>query len=245
VLALSDGPALATQEQVTSALPIDGRQATTGGRHGGAELKFERIPGFALADQRTRFNEGKVGPEGWFVAGTMDWHERDSIGTLYQWGPGNTVTELLQGVGISNGLDVSDDRKTLFYIDSLLGGVDAFDRDPDSGRIANRRRVVDVPRVDGSPDGMTLDVEGCFWVAIWGGSQVRRFDPSGRLIGAIDVPARNVSSVAFGGAGLDELFITTARIGHDQASLAGQPRAGDIFWCSPGVSGRPWPRFVG
>ncbi|HXW82755.1 MAG TPA: SMP-30/gluconolactonase/LRE family protein, partial [Acidimicrobiales bacterium] len=195
--------------------------------------------------RRVRFNEGKVGPEGRFVAGTMDWHEQEALGKLYQLGPDGAVTTLLDGVAISNGLDATDDGKALFYIDTPLGGVDVFERDPATGALSGRRRFVDVPAADGAPDGMTLDAEGCIWVALWGGGQVRRFDPSGRLIAAVEVPARQVSSVAFGGDHLDELFITTARVGQPQAALSGQPRAGDLFWCSPGVTGRPWPRFAG
>jgi sugar lactone lactonase YvrE len=245
VLALADGLGLATAEQVSQALPEDARQVAPGPRHGGISLGYQRVPGFALSDERTRFNEGKVDPEGRFVAGTMDWYGREPVGRLYQLGPDGAVTTLLEGVVVSNGLDVSDDRLTLYYVDSATGGVDAFDRDPATGRISGRRRVVDVPAAEGMADGMTLDVEGCLWVAVWGGGQVRRFDAQGRLIAVLEVPARQVSSVAFGGADLDELFITTARIGQDDVTLAKQPRAGDLFWCRPGVSGRPWPRFGG
>jgi sugar lactone lactonase YvrE len=241
VLALADGLGLASAEQVSQALPDDARQVAPGRRHGGAQLGYERVPGFVI-DERARFNDGTVDPEGRFVAGTTHWQEREALGTLYQMGPDQAVTTLLEGVVISNGLDVSDDRRTLYYIDSPQGGVDAFDREPESGRLSRRRRVADVPSADGVADGMTLDAEGCLWVAVWGAGQVRRFDPDGRLIAVVDVPARQVTSVAFGGAHLDELFITTARMGQGVA-LASQPRAGDLFWCRPGVSGRPWPRF--
>jgi len=244
VLALAEGLGLASAEQVRLALPEDARQEAPGRRHGGARLGYQRVPGFAI-DGRARFNEGKVDPEGRFVAGTMDWNEHEALGALYQLGPDNSVTTLLGGVAVSNGLDVSDDRRTLYYIDSPVGGVDAFDRVPETGQLSRRRRVADVPPTEGAPDGMTLDAEGCIWVAVWGAGQVRRFDMNGRLIAVVEVPARRVSSVAFGGAQLDELFITTARIGQDQATLARQPRAGDLFWCRPGVSGRPWPRFAG
>jgi sugar lactone lactonase YvrE len=244
VLALADGLGLASAEQVRRALPEDGRRAFPAGRHGGVTLDYERVPGFSV-DPRVRFNEGKVDPEGRFVAGTMDRHERDTLGSLYQLKPDGTVTTLLTGIGVSNGMDVSDDLRTLFFIDTADGGVDAFDRDPETGALSGRRRVVDVPSESGGPDGMTLDAEGCLWVAVWGAGQVRRFDPSGRLIATLEVPARNVSSVGFGGPALDELFITTARVGQAQAALGRQPRAGDLFWCRPGVSGRPWPRFQG
>ncbi|HTW07446.1 MAG TPA: SMP-30/gluconolactonase/LRE family protein [Acidimicrobiales bacterium] len=244
VLALADGLALATAGEVNRALPEDARAVNPPGRHRGATLESRRVPGSAPPGH-ARFNEGKADPEGRFVAGTMDWHERPELGALYQLAPDGGITTLLEGVGISNGFDVSDDGLTMYYIDTHIAGVDAFDRDPATGALSGRRRFAEVPRDDCGPDGMTLDAEGCLWVAVWGAGQVRRFDRAGRLIGVIDVPARQVTSVAFGGPRLDELFITTARVGQSQHVLAAQPRAGDIFWCSPGVEGRPWPRFAG
>jgi sugar lactone lactonase YvrE len=244
VLALTGGLALASADQVRAALPGDARHPLPGGRHAGVVLEYQRVPGFA-ADDAVRFNDGKVDPEGRFLAGTMHWDEREPLGALYQLEPGGQVSLLLEGVTVSNGLDVSDDRRILYYVDSQGGGVDAFDRDPETGRLGNRRQVAGIPRSDGVPDGLTLDGEGCLWVAVWGAGQVRRFSPDGRLIGVVEVPATQVTSVAFGGAHLDELFITTARIGQPSTALAAQPRAGDLFWLQPGVSGRPWPRFAG
>lgn len=245
VLALADGLGLASADQVRAALPEDAGRPPPGGRHAGVALDYERVPGFVVAGDAVRFNDGKVDPEGRFLAGTMHWHERDPLGALYQLEPGGQVSRLLKDVTVSNGLDVSDDCRTLYYVDSQGGGIDAFDRDPETGSLANRRQVAEVPRSGGVPDGLTLDHEGCLWVAVWGAGQVRRFSPDGRLVGVVEVPAKQVTSVAFGGARLDELFITTARIGQAPTALAAQPRAGDLFWCRPGVSGRPWPRFAG
>ncbi|HEU5417982.1 MAG TPA: SMP-30/gluconolactonase/LRE family protein [Streptosporangiaceae bacterium] len=245
VLALTDGLGLASASQVRAALPEDARRLAPGGRHAGVTLGYQRVPGFAVAGDEVRFNEGKADPEGRFLAGTMDWHEREALGSLYQLEPGGRVSRLLGDVTISNGLDVSDDRRILYYVDSAAGGIDAFDRDPGTGRLSSRRRVAEVPRSDGILDGLTLDSDGCLWVAVFGGGQVRRYAPDGRLIGMLEIPARQVTSVGFGGARLDELFITTARIGQPPEALARQPRAGDLFWCQPGVSGRPWPRFAG
>lgn len=245
VLALADGLALASADQVRVALPEGARQPMPGGRHAGTALEYERVPGLKIDGEKVRFNEGKADPEGRFLAGTMHWEEREPLGSLYQLGPDGRAAVLLEGVTVANGLDFTDDHRTMYYIDSKTGGADAFDRDPETGRLSGRRRVADVPASDGIPDGMTLDAEGCLWVAVWGGGEVRRFAPDGRLIGVAEIPARQVTSAAFGGEHLDELFITTARIGQSQRELSAQPRAGDLFWLRPGVPGRPWPRFHG
>lgn len=245
ILSLADGLGLASADQVRDALPEDARPPVPGGRHAGTAIACERVPGLAVEGGKVRFNEGKADPEGRFLAGTMHWEEREPLGSLYQLSPDGRADTLLDGITVANGLDFTDDRRTMYYIDSAVGGVDAFDRDPETGRLSGRRRVADVPAPDGSPDGMTLDADGCLWVAVWGGGQVRRFAPDGRLIGVVEVPARRVTSAAFGGENLDELFITTARIGQSQRELAAQPRAGDLFWLRPGVTGRPWPRFAG
>lgn len=245
VLALAGGLALASADQVRVALPEGARQPMPAGRHAGVALEYERVPGLEIEGGKVRFNEGKADPEGRFLAGTMHWEEREPLGSLYQLAPDGRVAALLDGITVANGLDFTDDRRTMYYIDSKTGGVDAFDRDPETGRLSGRRRVADIPSAEGIPDGMTLDAEGCLWVAVWGGGEVRRFAPDGRLIGVVEVPARQVTSAAFGGQHLDELFITTARIGQSQRALAAQPRAGDIFWLQPGPAGRPWPRFNG
>jgi len=215
VLALVDGFALAD---------YDGRQ-------------LARLPGFAIDRAVARFNDGKPDPWGNFWAGTMAWAETGGPScSLYRLSPDGTVTELLGAVSLSNGLDWSDDRKAFYYADSNTGGVDLFDTDPDTGALAGRRRFVSVE--DGVPDGLTLDADGCLWLAVWGSGELRRYTPDGRLDAMVRLPARQVTSAAFGGDDLGTLYITTARENFTAADLREQPHAGDIFACTPGVTGR-------
>jgi len=158
-------------------------------------------------------------------------------GSLYQLSPDGAVTELIGGVALSNGLDWTDDRRVFYYADSLAGGVDAFATDPDAGTLSGRRRFAEVS--GGMPDGLTLDAEGCLWLAVWGSSELRRYTPDGRLDTAVKLPVSQVTSAAFGGADLSTLYITTARENFTPADLREQPHAGDIFACTPGVTGRP------
>ena len=192
---------------------------------------------FSVDRSVTRFNDGKPDPWGSFWAGTMAVPEDGGYpGRLYRLGPDGVVTELLGDVGLSNGLDWSDDRRVFYYSDSHAG-VDVFDTDPDTGALSGRRRLVETS--DGAPDGLTLDAEGCLWLAVWGSGELRRYTPDGRLDTVVKLPVSQVTSAAFGGADLSTLYITTARENFTPADLAAQPHAGDIFACVPGVTGRP------
>ncbi|HTW98020.1 MAG TPA: SMP-30/gluconolactonase/LRE family protein [Acidimicrobiales bacterium] len=212
--------------------------------HDGAGLR--RFGSFEVDDEHVRFNDGKVDPQGRFVAGTMHARESDARGVLYMLSGDGSVVPLVEGVTISNGLAWSRDGRTMYYIDTPAQTVDAFDVDPSSGSVSNRRVVAEIAVAgSGGPDGMAIDDEGLLWVAVWGGYRVDRVDPaSGRLVASVSVPTRQVSSVAFGGASLDQLYITTARTSLDEATLAAEPHAGDVFVVEPGVSGPPAQRFA-
>jgi sugar lactone lactonase YvrE len=207
--------------------------------------QIERLPGLATDRSAVRFNDGKPDPWGGFCAGTMQWREGTQAGCLYRLGSDRLISKLVSGVTISNGLDWSADRRRFYYVDSPAGGVDLFDTDPDTGALANRRRFVDIAAADGMADGLTIDAEGCIWVAIWGGGELRRYTPAGRLDTVVTVPVSQVTSAAFGGRDLEVLYITTARQDFGPAELQTEPHAGDIFCCSPGVTGRVPFTFAG
>jgi sugar lactone lactonase YvrE len=204
-----------------------------------------RIPGPVVSPASVRFNDGKPDPWGGFCAGTMRWRGGTEPGCLYRLGPDGAVTELVTGVGISNGLDWTDDRRGFYYVDSPSGGVDLFDTDPDTGALSGRRRFVEIPAGQGSADGLTLDAEGAVWLAVWGAGEVRRYLPDGRLEAVLRLPVSQVTSVAFGGPGLSMLFVTSAREDFTPVQLRAEPHAGDIFCCRPGVAGRLPFRYAG
>jgi sugar lactone lactonase YvrE len=200
------------------------------------------VEGFRADSTAVRFNDGKVDPWGRFVAGTMSWEETPTAALHMLW-PDNSVTTLLEDVTISNGLAWSAEGDVLYYIDSPTRRVDAFDVVPASGVIVNRRTVVEMGDV--FPDGMAIDDEGCLWVALWDAGLVRRYAPDGRLLEVVDVPGGgHVSSVAFGGAGMSTLYITTARAGLTEAELARAPHAGDLFALEVPVTGPAPFRFA-
>jgi len=186
-----------------------------------------------------RFNDGKCDPAGRFLAGTMNMDEKTPSGALYSF-DGQSVTKLLDGIRISNGLAWSPDFKTFYYIDTPTRQVKAFDYDLSTGQIANPRVGITVPKFLGWPDGMTSDVEGNLWIAMWGGAQVTRWNPhTGQLLEGISLPAKNVTSCAFGGENLNELYITSACVGLNDADLAAYRYSGSLMRVTTKVQGVP------
>jgi sugar lactone lactonase YvrE len=184
-----------------------------------------------------RGNDGKADPWGRFWAGTYLDRPRGSS-ALYRLDPDHSLHIVATGVTCSNGIGWAPDGTTMYYIDTQTGGVDVFDHDPSSGAVTGRRRLIEVDR--GWPDGMTVDVDGCLWVALWDGWGVRRYAPDGRLLTTVEVPTQRVTSCAFGGT---TLYITTARTG--LTDFGDQPAAGSVFACEPGVSGLPAGEWAG
>lgn len=222
-------------------------------RRGGAVIGVDR--GFALesaageitlldeawADESVRMNEGGCDPDGRFYCGSMPYDKRQGGGALYRLELDGSVRVVLPHVTISNGLDWSPDGALAYYSDTATSRIDVFDYDRESG-LTNRRPFVDLSAERGRPDGLTVDAEGAVWVALANAGAVRRYTTAGRLDGAVELPARKVTACAFGGAGLDQLFITTSREGIEPGD---DPLAGSLFRVLPGVVGLPVREFGG
>jgi sugar lactone lactonase YvrE len=179
----------------------------------------------------TRMNDGKCDRAGRFYAGTMADDESPGKGSFYRLDVDHGVTELFSGIGLSNGLGWSPDDRLMYYIDSLAYRVDVLDYDPATGDLRERRPFTTLGSGDVMPDGMAVDAEGGVWVAVWGGGVIQRYNAAGRLTGVVRLPAANVTSCAFGGPNLDQIYITTA----DGPGRS----AGALFTCAAGVTGLP------
>jgi sugar lactone lactonase YvrE len=200
-------------------------------------------------------NDAKCDPAGRLWVGTMA-RDLSASGALYRVDPDETVTTMLEGLRLSNGLDWSPDGSTFYFIDSLELSIDAFDFDVAQGGISNRRTLVKLNRGGGGANGMTVDHEGCLWVALTGGGEVRRYTADGELVARVGISSPGPTSCAFGGDDGDILFITSrsgrlpelARsvlgVAEDMLECSG-PQAGGLWVCRPGPTGAPATRFAG
>jgi sugar lactone lactonase YvrE len=221
-------------------------------RNGGAVLGIER--GFALEDadgvltrldpvwqdESVRMNEGGCDPDGRFYCGSMAYDQRPGAANLYRLDPDGAVSTVLEGVTVSNGLEWSPDGSRAYYNDTATHRVDVFDYDPARG-LHRRRPFAEIPDA-GRPDGLTVDVDGGVWTALADRGQVWHFTADGRHDEVIDLPVGKATACTFGGADLDQLFITTSR---EKLPPGVDPLAGSLFRADVGVSGLPVREFAG
>ncbi|MGO9079372.1 MAG: SMP-30/gluconolactonase/LRE family protein [Streptosporangiaceae bacterium] len=194
-----------------------------------------------------RFNDGACDPAGRFWAGTAVGDLQPGAGALYRLDPDLSITRMLDGVTESNGIGWSPDGSVMYHIDSGEPDkrVRAFSYDLASGTLRGERDLISFTPADGIPDGLIVDTEGCLWIAMWGGGQLRRYTADGALLTALAVPASQPTCAAFGGPGLDELYLTTAWEGMDEAQRAADPLAGHLLRTRTGARGQPVPRYAG
>ncbi|MFT8322063.1 MAG: SMP-30/gluconolactonase/LRE family protein [Bacillus sp. (in: firmicutes)] len=185
-----------------------------------------------------RFNDGKCDANGRFWAGSMNLNDKDGEGALYCLDGDGTLTKKLDRVSISNGLAWSPDNNYMYHIDTPMKKVVRYRYHLDTGEIGTAVEVINFTEEVGFPDGMTIDAEGMLWIAHWGGSKVSRWDPNlGMKLKEINLPVLNATSCTFGGDGLDELYITTARSGMDEEQVEKYPLSGGLFKVKTGVKG--------
>ena len=177
-----------------------------------------------------RFNDGKCDPRGTFWAGTMAYDCEDGAGTLYEFDSKGNTKKKIEGVTISNGLVWSGDRTKFYFIDSMTYQVHQYDYNENTGDIRNKNIIASVDKNNGLPDGMAIDEDDYLWVALFGGSKVIRINPeTGETVFEVLLPVPNITSCAFGGANLDELYITSANYLMDEEQLEQYPLSGCLF----------------
>lgn len=197
-------------------------------------------------DVPIRFNDGAVDPQGRFWIGTMPLNESDFAdchGKLYRFDPDRSLHLMDEGFTISNGMDWSNDGKTMLFTDTLKFSIYAYDFDGKTGAISNRRTFIKSDPKIGSPDGLTYDAEGYIWSAYYNGHGLYRYTPSGEIDGYFELGTQSPTSMAFGGDDLGTLFITSARHHLEPGDI--DPKAGSLITVTPNVKGRPSNVFAG
>lgn len=186
-----------------------------------------------------RLNDAKADAHGRIWAGSKDDSDQAASGALYRLDPDRRWSRQDDGYGVSNGPAFSPDGAVLYHTDSAARTVHAFDLAAD-GTLSNKRPFIRFAEEWGYPDGMTTDAQGGLWIAHWDGGRISRFHPDGTLDRWIALPARNITSIAFAGPGLDRMFVTSAAQGDE-----GNEHAGVLFEVFAGATGLPAGQFAG
>ena len=210
------------------------------------QLGFERLAAVDHAAPGMRFNDGRCDRQGRFLAGTMMMNMAPSprSGCVYSYQKNSGLKKLLDGLITPNGMAFSPDGRTMYLSDShpSVQSVWAFDYDIESGTPSNRCLFIDMNLLPGRPDGAAIDEDGCYWICGNDAGLVHRFTPEGKLDRSLPVPVKKPAMCAFGGAGMDTLFVTSIR--PEGIDLSDQPLAGGVFALHPGVRGLSEPAFV-
>lgn len=187
-----------------------------------------------------RLNDGVVDPAGRLWFGTMDNGETAATGAFYRFERGLVAPTGLEGMAITNGPALSPDGRILYFVDTRQGTIDAADVAED-GTLGPSRPFARIDPAEGYPDGPTVDSEGCVWIGLYAGWEARRYSPAGELVDRVRFPVANITKIAFGGADLRTVYVTTARQLLSTSEIERQPQAGDLFEFRVDVPGLPCP----
>lgn len=221
-----------------------GRGVVLGLESGFARYDFhtgalERLASVESDLATTRLNDGRTDRQGRLICGGIDEAEPPSpITAVYSLAPTGELRRIISGITCANSICFSLDGRTMYFTDMPTRRIVAYDYDPDTGTPHDPVLFADCAEGPGLPDGSVVDAEGFVWNARWGGSRVVRYTPEGAIDRVVELPVPHVTCPAFGGPGMDMLFITTAALPGDPAR-----GAGGLYLLDAGVRGVPEPRF--
>ena len=190
-----------------------------------------------------RFNDGRCDRQGRFWSGTVQEARVVGEAGLWRLDGEREARRMESALTVVNGIAFSPDDRTMYVADSHVREIYAYDFDAHAGNLGARRLFARLASDAGMPDGATVDVDGCLWVAAIHGGRLIRYAPDGRLDRTIVMPVSQPTSCEFGGEGLRTLFVTSARMRLDNAALAREPLAGSLFALDVGTGGLPTPRY--
>ncbi|AFZ25773.1 gluconolactonase [Cylindrospermum stagnale PCC 7417] len=192
-----------------------------------------------------RFNDGKCDPQGRFWIGSMSSSSQKGQASLYRYDPDHSLHKMETGLTVSNGLGWSPDQRRFYLTDSPEKKIYAYNFDSATGRISDRQIFVNLAGESFYPDGLTVDIQGNIWSAMWDGGCVICFNPKGEEISRIQIPVKITTSCTFGGEDLQTLYITTASVGLSEDEIEKNFYAGDLFAVQTDISGLPASEFLG
>jgi sugar lactone lactonase YvrE len=194
--------------------------------------------------EETRMNDGAVDPAGRFLAATMTYDGSKSIGNLYALEEEGRYQHLEKELILSNGMGWSPDNSKFYLIDTHAHVMYAYDYNIETGEISNRSIFIQWSKNE-YPDGMAIDSEGGFWVAIWGAGKVSHFNAEGEFLEDFLVPVAHTTSCCFGGPDLTTLLITTSNLPLTAEEKSANPLAGRIFKLETNTKGQIQRRYKG
>ena len=176
-----------------------------------------------------RMNDGKVDQRGRFVSGSIEITEQQASASSYSVDTDRHVTKIDDGIVVSNGPCWSPDGSIFYFADSRSRAIWTYDYYIETGQVSNKRKFCEFRPEDGLPDGATVDAEGHIWSAGVYKGKIHRFAPDGKKVLTIDMPVVCVTSVMFGGADLDRLYVTSMKNAPVPGIVETGPLAGSLF----------------
>jgi sugar lactone lactonase YvrE len=206
---------------------------------------IDRFAPFEPDNPHSRLNDGRTDRRGRMIVGGMNEVTGAADSTVIRVDLDRSVETIITGVACANSTCFSADGRTMYFADTPLRTISAYDYDPATGRLGARRDHAILKGQPGMPDGSCVDAEGGLWNALWEGSRIIRIAPDGKLDRIIEVPVPKPTCCTFGGSGLETLFITTSRLMSSESELKIAPLSGGLFSYKPGVHGIEDAPFAG
>ena len=188
-----------------------------------------------LGDSNYRMNDAKCDVRGRFWGGSCQMEFEAGKGKLHRWEGGKQNKVMVEGLALPNGIGWNYENTLMYLADSMAKKVYVSDFDLTDDFVPKFRELISID--SGVPDGLAVDMDGCIWLAVWGGSRVSKISPQGKILEEYHFPVAQPSSCAFGSDGT--LYVTSARAGISEAELLNQPLAGSLFTLSTSTAGVP------
>src|SRR5476649_104873 len=215
----------------------------------GAAARVQMDDGAPYDTSKVRFNDGRADPAGRFWVGTIYEPRDQQAAAMYVLEQGALRLAWSGGMTNSNGLGFSPDRRTMYHSDTAAHRVTRYAYDMATGAVSDQQLFQQfstdktAPDYGGRPDGATVDSAGNYWCALFEGARVLCISPQGVVLEEVRLPVRCPTMLAFGGADLRTLYITSASHNRPPAELAQYPHNGKVLKLRLAITGQPEPAY--